>query len=215
MMTLPLQTGNNPKHEPFAREGPNESDPWVIINDPYNTLPPIECYVSPPLAVINGGPKLDDAQTYLKTKQLEVDAIASTYHKQESGETQVVATTERLTLLSDIWHLIEGAKGDAEKWRDFKTGKRKRDPGDDDIEPNSPKSSRTGMTTRSTSKSQGKSEPTRQPVRETRYKNSGTSSRELDTTLSLTGDVLAQLGKSIDNKRIIEWVEATARRRMK
>lgn len=56
-----------------------------MFPDLFNSLPPLECYVSLHLP-INGSPKLAD---------LVLDAISSMYHRQESGETQV-ATKEHV-----------------------------------------------------------------------------------------------------------------------
>jgi len=89
------------------------SESWRVYSYPFNTFPPLECYVSPPLAVINGGPKLAN---------LDLDAISLTYHGQESSETQV-ATKERLTLLYSIWGLIMNAKDLAKEWENENRGK--------------------------------------------------------------------------------------------
>jgi hypothetical protein len=42
---------------------------------PFNLFPPLECHISPLLAVINGCPRLAN---------LDLDAIPSTYHREES-----------------------------------------------------------------------------------------------------------------------------------
>jgi hypothetical protein len=121
----------------------------VPILYPYNTLPSLKCYVLPSLAVINAGKKF---------KINKVDVITSVYHREESNETQVAAIMKHLTLLSEIYDLIEGIRDDAKEWREVKRGKKKQDSGDDDIKPNSPKSSH--IITCSALKFKGKFEPT-------------------------------------------------------
>ena len=87
-------------HNPILRGPLDPSDPWELFYYPFNTLPPLECHLSPPLVVINGGSKLVD---------LDLDAVSLTYHMQETSEAQR-ATKERLTVLNRIWSLITGAK---------------------------------------------------------------------------------------------------------
>jgi hypothetical protein len=176
---------------------PPKPSPSFLVPHPFNSFPPLDCHVSPPLLVLNGGPKLDRFRDNL-------DAIALTYHEDMRGEAQD-ATTERLTLLLKTWDLIMGAKDDARKWQESQTGKRKRDKDDDDIERLSQK---TGRTTRSSAKTQreSESEPPSQPKTPPK-KNSGT--RKRDETL--TGKVLARLGEPDDNRdRIKVWAEASA-----
>lgn len=76
---------------------------------PFDSLPPLECRISPPLVVIDG-PKLGD---------LDLDAISLMYHRQESSETQV-ATKEHLVLLCSVWDLMKGAKDPEKNWGDHK-----------------------------------------------------------------------------------------------
>src|ERR1700755_1097732 len=91
---------------------------------PFDPFPPLECHVSPPIAVINDGPMLAD---------LDLNAISLTYHRKESDETQIV-TKERLTLLRSIWGLITGAKDLAKEWENENRGeKRKPNQGDGNI----------------------------------------------------------------------------------
>ena len=180
-------------------------DGYVTFYHPYNTFPRLECYVSPPLSVINGGKKLTG---------LDLDALARMYHGEESSDPQVQATKERLALLREIWELIKGAARDARKWEENHRGKRPRDVFNDDVER---LSQITGRQTRSSTRSKsqgGNSNPTG-----TRQASGGTQrkmnmgSRERDMTL--TGDVLAQLGrpqKGWNTLRVRNWVEATARR---
>ena len=106
-----------PRHDqyPIFRFTPNELDVWQPFDYPFNSFPPLECHVSPPPAVINGGPK---------NFNLDLDDIALTYHEQKRSQTQV-ETKQRLTLLRDIWDLIMGAKDDTKKWEESKNGKRK------------------------------------------------------------------------------------------
>ncbi|KAF8503723.1 hypothetical protein F5888DRAFT_1800012 [Russula emetica] len=125
-------------HEPIFRRVLNPSETWEQFSYPFNSLPSLECHVSPPLAVINGGPKLAD---------LDLDAISLMYHRQGSKETQIT-TKERLTLLCSIWGLFMGVKDLAKEWENEKRGKkRKRDQDDDDI---GRLSQRTDRTTRPT-----------------------------------------------------------------
>jgi hypothetical protein len=81
------------------------SESVKLYSYPFNSLPPLECHVSPPLAVINGGPKLAG---------LDLHTISSNYHGQGSSEIQ--ATKERLTLLDKIWGLIMGSRDSAKQW---------------------------------------------------------------------------------------------------
>jgi hypothetical protein len=171
---------------------------------PYDGLPLLECHIPPTLAVINGGPKLAN---------LDLDAISLTYHRQESN-TQI---KERLTLLSDIWKLITDAKELAKEWERENCGKkRKRSRDDDDGDASS---QRTGRTRRSSAKSRRQSELTHQAIGGTQPKYLGTRKLDRETmslSTTLTGDVLAQLGKGHKiMDRIKVWVEATARRRPK
>jgi hypothetical protein len=192
-------------HYPILRMEPGQSESYEVFDFPFNSFPPLECHVSPPLAVINGGPKLAD---------LDLDAISLTYHRQESNETQI-ATKERLTLMRSIWGLIMGAKDLAKEWENENRGKNtKRDQDDGDIGRLSKRSDRIR---RSIAKSQPNSKPIRQAI-------GGTQSKEIlwtrkrdwktmSSSATLTGDVLAQLGKrqkTVDS--IKEWVESTTRR---
>ena len=80
-----------------------------MFSYPFDSLPPLECHISPPLVEING-PKLGD---------LDQDAISLIYHGQESNETQV-ATKESLILLYSVWDPITCAKILEKNWRDHK-----------------------------------------------------------------------------------------------
>jgi len=185
--------------EPITRRVLNLPDPWKQFPYPFVSFPPLECHISPPLAVINAGPKLVD---------LDLDAISLTYHAQRN-ETQV-ATKERLAILHRIWGLFTGAGDLAKEWENRNRGKkRKRDQDDDDVER---LSQRTDRTTRSTVKSERNSEPTRQAGTQPK-ETLGTRKRDWETMSSsttLTGDVLARLGKRQKTMdRIKEWVEST------
>jgi hypothetical protein len=93
-----------------------------LFSYPFNSLPPLNCHISPPLAVINGGPKLSG---------LDLLGISSTYHGGESNAT----THERLALLHGIWRRITGAKELPKKWdKENREKQRKQDPDDDDRE---------------------------------------------------------------------------------
>jgi hypothetical protein len=85
-----------------------------VYDAPFCSFPALKSHVSPPLAVINGGPKLVG---------LDLEAVSLTYHRENSNKTDLAATTERLTLLHSIWGLITGAKEAAEKWENESRGK--------------------------------------------------------------------------------------------
>jgi hypothetical protein len=172
-------------HEPIFRRALKPSETWEQFSYPFNTFPPLECHVSPPLAVINGGPKLAG---------LDLDAISSMYHQQESNETQI-AIKERLTLLCSIWGLFVGVKDLAKEWENERRGKkRKKDQDDNDIG----LSQRTDHTTCSIAKSQRNSESTGQAIGGVQPEEIlGTGKREWETmgsSATLTGDVVAHLG---------------------
>lgn len=112
-----------PRHLPILRRTIEQDGHWEATTHPFNSIPPFECHVSPPLAVINGAPKLAG---------LNLNAIALTYHGQESNKSQVLVTKERLAFVCEIWHLIKGAEGDAKKWEENKRGERKWDQDSDD-----------------------------------------------------------------------------------
>jgi len=178
---------------------PLEPSSSSLVHHPFNSFPPLECHVLPPLLVLNGGPKLQ-----VDHSQDSLDAIALMYHEDVRGEAQV-ATKERLSLLQDIWDVIKNAKDEAGKWEDSKKVKRKWGKDDDDIEQHSQTTSRT---TCSSAKTQWNSEsdlPTQ--CKALPGKISGT--RKQDRTL--TGKVLACLGEPDDHMdRIKVWAEATA-----
>jgi hypothetical protein len=184
---------------------PDQSESYEVFDFPFNSFPPLECHVSPPLAVINGGPKLAG---------LDLDAISLTYHRRESNGTQI-ATKERLTLLCSIWGLITGAKDLAKEWENENRGeKRKLGQSDGDI---GRLLQRTDCTTHSIAKPQRNSEPIRQAIGGTQPKEIlGTRKRDwktMSSSMTLTGDVLARLGKrqkTVDS--IKEWVESSTRR---
>ena len=98
---------------------------YVAYSAPLCSVPALKSHISPPLAVINGGPKLAG---------LDLEAVSLTYHGENSSKTDLAATTERLTLLNRIWSLITGVEEAAEKWEDESRGKkRKRHPDDDNV----------------------------------------------------------------------------------
>src|SRR6266849_9551246 len=149
-------------HEPISRRIQNPSETQEHCSYPFNSFPPLECHVSPPLAVINGGPKLAD---------IDLDAISLSYHRQDN-ETQI-ATKERLALLSSIWGLFMGAKDLAKEWENEnrrKKLKRKRDQDDDDVA-RPLQRQRTDRTTRPI--------PTSEP---TRQATGGTPPKEISRT---------------------------------
>jgi len=136
------------EHEPVSRRVLNLSETFSY---PFNSFPPLESHISPPLAVINGGPKL---------LGLDLGAISSRYHRKERIETRL-ATKKRLTLLRSIWDLFMGVKDLAKQWEnENKEQKRMWDQDGDIVR----LSQRTDRTTRSISKPQRNSEPTRQAI---------------------------------------------------
>jgi hypothetical protein len=198
----------NLAHEPISRRVLNPSETWQHYPHPFNTLPPLECHVSPPLAVINAGPKLID---------LDLDQVSLTYHGSEENESQR-ETKERLALLCRIWDLFTSAKVDAKTWEDDQRGtKRKRDKDDDDVDR---LSQRSGRITRSTasSSSQHNSDPTGQVIGSAGSKlkrGPGTRKRNWEimtaSTTTLTGDTLARLGKRQKTRKCVKkWAESTS-----
>jgi hypothetical protein len=124
--------------EPFLRRSLDSSEQWQIHLHPYQTLPPLECHITPPFVVINGGPKCAGA---------DLDAIARACC--QTNENQQ-ALKDRLELLFETWSLFENAMANAKDWETEKRGKRKRERDDEDIERLSQSSQRT---TRSQSRS--------------------------------------------------------------
>ena len=194
----------------YITQQDREDGKFVVHNPPLCSFPALKSHISPPLAVINGGPKLVG---------LDLEAISLMYHGENGSlsKTDLAATTERLTLLNKIWGLITGATEAAEKWEDECRGKkRKRDPDDDNHEVDT-SAQRTRPNTRSSMKSI-QSEPTREAIGGTpRSKNSNFGARKrggrdmLRLHMTLTGDVLARLGKCHnDTDRIKEWLEVTS-----
>ena len=74
------------------------------IRYPYDELQDLDSLLSPPFAVINGGPKL---------AHLNLDAIASKYGDSDDSRT---AVKSRLQLLCELWQVIWGSKEDALSW---------------------------------------------------------------------------------------------------
>lgn len=190
-----------PRHPVGSEQSRTELVPFPF------KLPPLECHVSPPLAVINGSEKLAHLGD-------DLDDIALTYHEEESKTmTQTsIATKERLTLLRGIWDLIMGAQEDAKKWEESHRPKRKRD----DFVDIGRGSQRSGPTTRSSAKTRRNTEPSdhagTQPKDSGGRKHDKKKSGNRKRGTKLTGDVLARLGKDHESaRRIKEWAEATAR----
>jgi hypothetical protein len=105
-----------------------------------------------------------------------------------------------------------GAKDLAKKWETENRGKkRKWEDDDDEIER---LSRQTDRTTRSASKSQRNSEPTHQANQPKEIFESRKRGWEtMSSSTTLTGDVLARLGKRQKTVNVIrEWVESTTRR---
>jgi hypothetical protein len=181
----------------------NPSETWEHHAHPFNTFPPLRCHISPPLAVANAGPKLS---------RFNLEDIALAYHNQERNEPQK-KTLERLTVLRDIWDLIEGAKGLAKSWAEEQgRNKRKRDPDDDDDDMRSQRSVRSAM------KSSQCDSPTCQHNGETQAReNLGMHKRNWEmmdsSTTTLTGVALARLESEKRQKTddwIKTWVESTS-----
>lgn len=180
--------------EPISRRLLNSLETWHHYPHPFNTLPTLECHISPPLAAINAGPKIVG---------LNLDDVSLMYHGHERNEVQI-ATTERLTLLSKIWGLFTGAKDDAKLWGNKNRGsKRKRVQDDDDTER---LSQRSGRSTRSVMKALAEGQS---------GEGSGTRKRDWEmmseSTMTLTGDALAHLGKRQKTVEIVrEWAKSTS-----
>jgi hypothetical protein len=122
----------------FFRRILDPAKSWQPHSYPYQSLPPLECHIEPPFAVINAGPKCAGA---------DLDAIARACC--QTNENQQ-ALRDRLELLSEPWSLFENAMANAKDWETEKRGKRKRKRDDEDIERLSQSSQRT---TRSQSRS--------------------------------------------------------------
>jgi hypothetical protein len=103
-------------HQPVLRRVLNPSETWEQFPYPFNSFPPLECHISPPLAVINGGPKLVN---------LDLDAISLKYHEQESNETRM-ETKEHLIVMRRIWGLFMDAKDLAKNCEIENRGKKRK-----------------------------------------------------------------------------------------
>jgi hypothetical protein len=106
--------------EPFYRKIDG-----VLHLYPYPYLPQLTCHVSPPLAVINAGPKC---------KREEIDQIVCRRYPEQTEESEELK--RRLTLLCDTWSLFLDAKDAANAWGRLEggqsegEGKRKRNESD-------------------------------------------------------------------------------------
>jgi hypothetical protein len=138
-------------HEPSLRRTLDSSEQWKIHLHPYQTLPPLECHIAPPFAIINAGPKCAGA---------DLDAIARACC-QTNGNQQ--ALKDRLELLCETWNLFENARANAKDWEKEKRGKRKRERDDEDIERLSQSSQRTTRSQSRSSRGSAAQKPT--PVR--------------------------------------------------
>lgn len=103
-------------HEPIPRRE-QLTELWEVYYPPFCLFPALKSHVSPPLAVINGGPRLAG---------LDLEAVALAYHGQNSDETDLAATRERLTLLRHIWGLITDAQDAAKKWENESRRKKRK-----------------------------------------------------------------------------------------
>jgi len=79
---------------PFFRRISNPLEDWQPHAYPYQTLPPLESHISPPMAVINGGPKCIG---------VDLDAIARECHQKTESQQ---ALRRQLELLREIWALF-------------------------------------------------------------------------------------------------------------
>jgi hypothetical protein len=203
--------------EPFLRRTLDPSEQWRIHLHPYQTLPPLECHIAPPFAVINAGPKCAGA---------DLDAITRACC--QTNETQQ-ALKDRLELLCDTWNLFEDAKANAKDWEKEKRGKRKRERDDEDIERLSQSSQRTTRSqSRSSRGSAGrKSAPARKVVNTTGDRCGGSrtnieqthasGTRKRKWTRSSSGTTLSEYAVSRLGKRqktsdlngmVKRWVES-------
>lgn len=160
-----------------------------VVRYPYNSLPPLICHISPPLAVINGGPKLFS---------LELLDVSSTYHEGESD----TATYDRLVLLDSIWRRIKGAEDLSKKW-DEENRRKQRDEHQGDG------TSQSHPATRSSARSGRNSVPSESNKRTPKRHRKTVGS---DRSTKMNSDVLALLGtyhNSVD--RIKEWAYDTVR----
>jgi hypothetical protein len=188
---MPLEETRNPIMRNMEAKG------WSTIPYPFNEFPPLECHASPPLVVINGGPKLDG---------LNLDVISSQFHAKENKkqEEKQEATKIRLALLRSIWVLILSARELAASWEASMGKKRKRDEYDEDHKEILDKTSihylTRSVTGKGTGKALQKANPTGTGVTDSvlPMENGGTyepgwEAMDLGT---LSGDVLAELGKN-------------------
>jgi hypothetical protein len=197
--------------EPFLRRTLDPSEQWRIHLHPYQTLPPLECHIAPPFAVINAGPKCAGA---------DLDAITQACC--QTNEHQQ-ALKDRLELLCKTWSLFENAMANAKDWETERRGKRKRERDDEDIERHSQSTQRT---TRSQSRSsRGSAGRKSAPARADRCRGSRTnieqtqesSAQKRNWTHSSSSAILSEyavsrLGKrqktSDLNATVKRWVES-------
>ncbi|KAG1741744.1 hypothetical protein EDD22DRAFT_959001 [Suillus occidentalis] len=156
---------------------------------PYSDLPLLESHVSPPLAVINAGPKC---------KREDVESIVLRRYSPKTKEYEDLE--RRLTLLCDIWSLIVDAKDAATAWGKSEggqsegMGKRKRD--------ESEASQTSGRSTRSKTRAQQGGERKR--------KRTPNSSGATLTEYALSHLEKRQKGEKWE-KRIQRWVVESTR----
>jgi hypothetical protein len=77
-----------------------------LHHHPYHDLPELKCYIAPPYAVINAGPKCVG---------LDLDQVALDYHELETRDSQRELRRQR-EVLCNIWVLFENAKEAANAW---------------------------------------------------------------------------------------------------
>jgi hypothetical protein len=123
---------------PFFRRILDPAESWQPHSYPYQILPPLECHITPPFAVINAG---------LKCAGADLGVIAQACC--QTNESQQ-ALKDRLELLCETWNLFEDAKANTKDWEKEKRGKSQRERDDGDIERLSQSSQ---CTTRSQSRS--------------------------------------------------------------
>ena len=198
--TLLFLPGFNPP--PFFRRILDPAERFQPHSYPYQTLPPLECHIAPPFAVINAGPKCAGA---------DLVAIA-----RACGETNEIrqALQDRLELLCETWNLFEKAREDARDWENEKMGKRKREREDEDID-----SLITGSSKRTTRSQTRSSRGSAGPKPEVQFRGSGTNIEQGETSGShkrnwgnLSEHAVSLLGKqqkvSDLNSLIKCWVES-------
>ena len=176
----------------------NSTETWQIHSFPYQTLPPLDCHIAPPFAVINAGPKC---------ARVDLAAMAQACCETDAAQK---ALEDRLDLLCDTWNLFEGAGEDARDWEKQWRGKRKREREDEDIARLAQFSERTTRSKdRSTGGSAGQTQEVRFAQNIQQGEASGSHKRNWTHTLSEHAVSLLEKQQKVDLNSMVKcWVES-------